>query len=162
MSLTVLSLVRARRGYSHGLNFLRETADAVRAIGPELSWTIGVLQARPEIAWLAGNKELAHAEAAAMFEGVRRMGEAWGVGELAYWLRRSGEAPVDAAGAAEPWALQIQGEPEAAAALWDQLGCPYEAARARADSDRELTLRRALDMFETSAQGRWQPKYDVG
>jgi DNA-binding NarL/FixJ family response regulator len=43
---------------------------------------------------------------------------------------------------------QIAGDWAGAAALWDALGCPYEAARARADANGEATLRDALRGFE--------------
>lgn len=91
-------------------------------------------------------------------EGVLRMGEPWGVGELAYWLWRSGGTRAVPAGAAEPWARQIWGQPEEAASLWDKQGCPYESAEALAESDREPALRRALEIFQdlgAKPMGSW-------
>jgi DNA-binding CsgD family transcriptional regulator len=49
---------------------------------------------------------------------------------------------------AKPFSLQIAGEWQAAAAAWDALACPYEAARARAESADEAALRAALSTFE--------------
>jgi DNA-binding NarL/FixJ family response regulator len=49
---------------------------------------------------------------------------------------------------ATPFALQIAGDWAGAAARWEELGCPYEAARALADGDDEAALRRALAIFE--------------
>jgi DNA-binding NarL/FixJ family response regulator len=47
-----------------------------------------------------------------------------------------------------PYALQIAGERSRAAERWRELGCPYEAALALADSDEEAQLRRALDELQ--------------
>jgi hypothetical protein len=49
--------------------------------------------------------------------------------------------------AAEPFARQVAGHP-AAARLWTERCCPYEAARALAESDAEAPLREALAAFE--------------
>jgi DNA-binding NarL/FixJ family response regulator len=45
---------------------------------------------------------------------------------------------------ARPWALQIAGDWSAAAALWKEIGCPYEAALALSDADEETALRQSL------------------
>ena len=49
---------------------------------------------------------------------------------------------------AEPYASQLAGEWERAVAFWDEAGCPYEAALARADSGDESQLRRAFDELQ--------------
>jgi len=51
----------------------------------------------------------------------------------------------DLSGAAEPYALELAGEWARAARAWDELGCPYEAALALAESDDVAELRRAFD-----------------
>jgi len=48
----------------------------------------------------------------------------------------------------EPYSLQLEGDYERAAAAWDALGCPYEAALALADADQEEPLRRALETLQ--------------
>jgi DNA-binding NarL/FixJ family response regulator len=70
------------------------------------------------------------------------------VGELAYWQWKAGTLTTPPPGCAEPYALQMRGEWRAAAALWTDLGCPYEAACALAESDDEDALRQALSAFE--------------
>lgn len=70
-------------------------------------------------------------------------GASWVIGELACWRQRAGvETSND--GAAEPYAREIAGDWEAAADYWEQRGCPYEAALARAGADGEGPLREAL------------------
>jgi DNA-binding NarL/FixJ family response regulator len=48
----------------------------------------------------------------------------------------------------EPYALQFAGDFAAAAAIWEELGCAYEAARALAASDDPGLVRRAIATFE--------------
>ena len=147
-ALTVLGLLRARRGDPGAERYLDESGEYADRMGPELSWSIGVLQARAEVAWLAGDLSRAKTEAASAMAGVLRVGEPWGVGELAYRLWRSGGPRKVPDLAATPWARQIAGAAEEAAALWEEQGCPYEAAQAMAESDSEAALRRALDLLD--------------
>jgi ATP/maltotriose-dependent transcriptional regulator MalT len=72
-----------------------------------------------------------------------RRNQPWPLGELSVWRRRTG---LDSPGgeAAPPFAAELAGDWRQAAALWTDLGCPYEAALAFAQSDREPELRRAL------------------
>src|SRR3954470_23862191 len=74
----------------------------------------------------------------------------WWLGELMSWSRRLGQTapdrpdrpdPVDLP---EPFALQLAGEWAAAAQRWRELGRPYEAACALAESGLEADLRAAL------------------
>ena len=63
--------------------------------------------------------------------------------------RRAGiEDDVDPGAAAAPFALELRDEWEAAADCWDQVGCPYEAALARADSGAAAALEEALATFQ--------------
>jgi DNA-binding CsgD family transcriptional regulator/tetratricopeptide (TPR) repeat protein len=147
-ALTVLGVLRARRGDVEAARYLDESEDYVGQMGPELSWSTGVLQARAEVAWLAGDQARAKAEAGSAMDGMLRVGEPWTVGELAYWLWHSGGSRTAADNAATPWARQIAGAVEEAAALWKEQGCPYEAAQAMAASDKEAVLRQALDVLD--------------
>ncbi len=147
-ALTVLGLLRARRGDVGAAGYLDESENYVAPFGPDLSWTIGLLQARAEVAWLAGDRARAHAEAKSAMDGVLRVGEPWGMGELAYWLWQCGGPRTVPKGVAKPWARQIAGAPEEAASLWEKQGCPYEAAQALSETNSEPALRRALAVFD--------------
>ena len=46
---------------------------------------------------------------------------------------------------AEPYRLQLTGQWARAAELWTEIGCPYEAALALAETDDDALRRRALD-----------------
>ena len=72
-------------------------------------------------------------------------GDPWAAGELACWRRRAGIGEhLPEAGLAEPCALELAGDGEAAARCWSQLGCPYEAALALTAAETEQPLRRSL------------------
>jgi DNA-binding NarL/FixJ family response regulator len=70
--------------------------------------------------------------------------ERWAAGELATWLARAGgdPEPVDAP---EPYALELAGQYDLAAAWWLDRGCRYEAAMVLARSGDEQLLRDAHD-----------------
>ena len=65
----------------------------------------------------------------------------WTYAELALWRHRAGLAVPRGLGVPEPIALELDGRHADAAAAWDRLGCPYEAAVALslADDDAALT-----------------------
>jgi DNA-binding NarL/FixJ family response regulator len=71
------------------------------------------------------------------------------VGELAYWRWQAGQHDELPAGSvAEPYSLSIAGEWKRAAARWRQIGCPYEAALALAESNDQLTVRQSIDELQ--------------
>lgn len=72
---------------------------------------------------------------------------AWGIGELGWWLVRAGLlSPADPvlARAAAPFAAQFAGRFSDAADLWHELGCPYEAALADAETAEPARLAEAV------------------
>jgi DNA-binding CsgD family transcriptional regulator len=106
-----------------------------------------VRAARAEAAWLAGDPERVRVEAQSLFELTVRHGHNRLSSELAFWLWRIGELASPPPNTLEPFALQMSGNWEEAAACWRALGCPYEAAWALADSGDESALRDALAEF---------------
>lgn len=147
MALVALGRVRARRGdpevwdaLNEALELSRQTATLQR-LGP-------VHSARAEAAWLAGDHERMVKEARAVYDLALRHEHPWHVGEMAFWLWKAGELDTAPDCAAEPFALQIAGKWAEAAQAWQELNCPYEAARALADSDDEAALKAALAAFE--------------
>jgi DNA-binding CsgD family transcriptional regulator/tetratricopeptide (TPR) repeat protein len=144
VALVVLGLLRARRG-DPGVWEPLDEAFALSESTAELQRVGPVAAARAEAAWLEGRPE-AVAEAT---EGTLQLAlwrrSAWVAGELAYWRWRAGVEEEIPPSAAEPYALQIAGDWARAAELWTKLGCPYEAALARADARDDETVRAALD-----------------
>lgn len=146
--LSTLGRLRARRGDPEVSTVLDTGMELARRTG-EPQWITLVTAARAEAAWLAGDQSTTRAEADAGLEICPRIGQFWTLSELVYWQWKSGgdSAPlIDHI--AEPYALQIRGTPLEAAARWHALGCPYESARALAESEDAAALRRALDIFE--------------
>lgn len=147
LALVVLGLLRARRGDGEVWAALDEARSLSEASG-ELQGLVPTAAARAEARWLAGDNEAVAAETQAAFELARRRSSSWAVGELACWRRRSGVREEIPPAAAEPFALELAGEWARAAALWTEIGCPYEAALALAGTDDDEALRRALDALQ--------------
>jgi DNA-binding CsgD family transcriptional regulator len=143
-ALTALGLVRARRGKPQVWPLLEEAASLVDRnclLDTGLAW-----EARVEAAWLAGDHKWAQAEAQRGLAALAKRSHPWLSGPLACWIRRSGGAPPQVP-AAEPYALELAGDWVGAAARWDSLGCPYDAALARLSGDARA-LRQSLVTFE--------------
>jgi hypothetical protein len=106
-----------------------------------------VRTARAEAAWLAGDRERALQETSEIYDLAVSKQHPWFAGELAFWRWRA-EAEVEMPGwMARPYALHIAGDWLSAAEAWEQLGCPYEQARALAEGDIETQIA-ALEIFE--------------
>ncbi|MFE2289000.1 ATP-binding protein [Streptomyces sp. NPDC059443] len=147
MALTVLGLGQARQGRARVWPLLERAADLVDPdclLDTGLGW-----EARVEAAWLVGDHELVRAAAGRGLATLTEQGRIhpWLSGPLACWIRRAGGTPppVPAAG---PYALELAGDWAGAAALWDRLGCPYDAALARLSGDAPA-LHQALAAFES-------------
>ena len=121
----------------------RELADANGEPYWQAFTAIGMLQH----AWLSGT-DIAD-EAWVLDVWHRAAHESpWTRAELALWLLRTSllaePPPEDAPG---PYALERVGDVRGAAAAWQELGCPFEAAAALLASATEVDLRRGLDLF---------------
>jgi DNA-binding CsgD family transcriptional regulator len=147
LGLTVLGLVRARRGDQDRWAALDEAAAEAKG-QREPQYRVPVATARAEAGWLDGRGAAAVREETGEVLALAADRDAgWVVGELA-WLRRLAGLPAGAERAAGPYALQLAGDLAAAAARWDEFGCPYDAALALAASDDEDDLRQALAGFQ--------------
>jgi DNA-binding CsgD family transcriptional regulator/tetratricopeptide (TPR) repeat protein len=146
VALTTLGRLRSRRGESAAETPLTEAWDLAVTTG-DLQRLWPAAAGRAEAAWLAGRFADIPALVADTFELAAQLGQAWPLGELAFWLWRAGELQDPPQGAAEPFTLQIVGDWRAAAAAWERIDCPYEAAVALADGDGPDELRRALEIL---------------
>jgi DNA-binding CsgD family transcriptional regulator/tetratricopeptide (TPR) repeat protein len=145
--LVVLGLVRARRG-DPGYEKLLEEAWALAEPTDESLRMGPVAAARAEAAWLVGDREGIETATERPFLRTIEERDAGVLGDLALWRRRAGIDDGVPPDADEPFASQLAGDWARAAAFWDEAGCPYEAALARADSDDEEELRRSLDELQ--------------
>jgi DNA-binding CsgD family transcriptional regulator len=143
-ALTVLALVRARRGDPEVEPLLEEAWELAEPTG-ELPRLGSVAAARAEVAWLRGRTDLIAPATDAPFDLARRRRALWTAGELAHWRRAAGIEDPTTIELARPYELERAGEHAQAASAWRKLGFPYEAALALVASDDETELRLALD-----------------
>ena len=139
----VLGVLNARRGDADPWEDLAWADSVARGTG-QLWWMSQVSPAVAEAHWLQGEPEKIAAATEEAFRLAVAMGSPWPIGELAIWRRRGGIDEAVTADVAEPFAHQLAGNFEGAAAAWRKAGCRYEAALALADCDDEDALRRAL------------------
>ena len=142
-----LGRVRARRG-DPGSDDALDEALRVAQPGGHLQRLGHVHAARAEAAWLAGDRERTLAEARAVYPLSLEKRHLWFAGELAYWQWTARGLDAAPARIAAPYRLQIDGDPVAAAERWRERGCPYEAARAQAESADAADVVAALTEFE--------------
>lgn len=141
-----LGRLRARRGDPD--EGALDTALARARPGECLQRLRHVHAARAEAAWLSGDPDATLREALTVYPLVLEKRHPWFAGELAYWQWKAGALSRVPRWIAEPYRLQIDGRPAAAAESWRARGCPYEAARALAESDTSGDVVRALSEFE--------------
>lgn len=148
--LVVLGRLRARRGDPQVWEPLDEALELARRT-EELQRLAPVAAARAEARWLAGElaavgHETEHALALAL-----RVEDNWAIGELCAWRLRAGiEDGAEFGQLPAPYRLERQGEWEAAARRWEDIGCPYEAAMVRLQSQDDDSLQSALTVLQRS------------
>jgi predicted ATPase/DNA-binding CsgD family transcriptional regulator len=145
MALCALGKLRVRRGDASE-EVLDEALDLAIAT-QTLQRIAPVRLARAEAAFARGDSSAVLAESKAALEMGGPRDHPWFVGEIAYWMRKSGSKDAVRARCAEPYALQLSGKWREAANAWERLDCPYERARALAEGDREAQLE-ALAIYE--------------
>ena len=144
LGLTLLARVRARRGDPDAWPPLDEARALVNEMyDPQHLVPVAVTHA--EVACLTNRADEVRAATDRVLALARERQAAWVVGELSLWRRRAGIDEPCPPDAAAPFALHLTGDPAQAAARWTELGCPYEAALALADSADENDMRRALE-----------------
>jgi DNA-binding CsgD family transcriptional regulator len=145
VTVTVLGRLAARRGDPSAETQLSEAWQlSVQSDDLQRLWPAAA--ARGEHAWLQGRLIDIPGLVEPAYQRARQLNHRWGIGELALLLHRAGaldEVPPDAA---PPYARHLMGDVRAAASMWRDLGCPYEAADALLDGDAG-DLRDALSAF---------------
>jgi DNA-binding CsgD family transcriptional regulator/tetratricopeptide (TPR) repeat protein len=152
-ALVILGLIRVRRGDPEAAAPLSEAHELVRHAG-EISRLGPVAAARAEQAWLRGDADGVRQTTEDALALARRRDADWIAAELEHWRWRAGlEGDADgravgAATGANPFRLSMVGHWAQAAARWEEIGCPYEAALAMADAGDPATLREAIERLQ--------------
>jgi ATP/maltotriose-dependent transcriptional regulator MalT len=94
-----------------------------------------------EAAWLTGDDIAAGVMARSALDGVVASGNLEAASTLALWAHRAGQPGCLLPWVVEPYALEISGNWQAAADMWQEDDVPLEAMRARSASTHESTLR---------------------
>jgi hypothetical protein len=136
----VLGTLGARRGDPGSAELLDEALALARPTG-EPQRLGPVAAARIEAAVLQGKSQDLEGEVTGL--SLAALTDRGMAGELAVWLTRGGLQLEPIGEVPAPFALELKGSHEAAAAAWRDLGCPYEAAFSAAWSGVEAPLREA-------------------
>lgn len=141
--LRVLGSIRGRRGEPGAWELLDEALELAEGNGEPL-WIVAVRAARAELRWISGQPDLAAAEAREGYDRGLGRTDPWLFGSVAIWLFRLQQPIGETSGRPEPFALEMAGDWQQAAAAWERLGRPYDAALVRLASSDEAALRQAL------------------
>jgi DNA-binding CsgD family transcriptional regulator len=139
----VAALLAIRTGDTRRGEELLAAAHAAAEPTGELQRLAPVAAARAEAAWLRGDAAAVAEATAGVAELAAARRQPWPLGELAVWRQRAGLS-VPAGEVSPPAAAELAGDHAGAAALWADLGCPYEAALSLAAAGDEASLRRSL------------------
>lgn len=146
-ALAVLARIRLRRGDPGASELLDEASELASTTG-ELQRLAPIAAARAEAAWLRGDTHLTDALVLHAYDLAKQLRDRRALGELGFWCWKLGAVQERYQDVEDPYALQWDGDWRAAAAAWEQLGCPYMRAFALLDGD-EASKLEALAMFTT-------------
>jgi DNA-binding CsgD family transcriptional regulator/tetratricopeptide (TPR) repeat protein len=135
--LGTLGRLRVRRGDP---NPEEPLSGAIELDGLELQHRWPALCGLAELHWLRGAPEDAVAVLRPSYLVALETDSPWARGELGYWLWRNGGLGSVPDGAAAPFGASIEGDWEAAATMWRELGCPYEEALALLDGEPDAAV----------------------
>jgi len=128
-ALTVLARVRTRMGSPDAHSYVSQCLENAFATD-ELQYIIPARLCAVEGAWLKGNEDEAYAQLKLLTELDASYLDHWQTGEMATWINRFGfdlsvsndiELP-------QPYQLELDGEHQKAADLWESMKMPYNAA----------------------------------
>ncbi len=145
--LRVLGSIRGRRGEAGAWELLDEALALAEGTG-EPQWIVPVRAARAELRWISGQPGLAAQEARSGYDQAAGRADLWTFGSIAIWLQRLGERIDLPSRPPKPFAREIAGDWPGAAAAWERLGRPYDAALAWLGSAEEASLRHALAVLD--------------
>jgi DNA-binding CsgD family transcriptional regulator len=147
--LLVLGIISGRRGEDGAWKLLDEALELAEGTG-EPPYIVAVRAVRAELAWLEGQPDRTMDEISPAWD--LQWVHPWMFGALAIWRARIGQtgSPDELPpGLPEPYAREVAVDHRGAAAAWEELGRPYDAALALAGASSETDLRAALQTLDT-------------
>jgi DNA-binding CsgD family transcriptional regulator/tetratricopeptide (TPR) repeat protein len=154
--MVALGRVLVRRGEEGGEALLEEAWRRAR-VADEAQRLVPSACALAEVAWLAGDAAAARRHAADGIAAAARTSlpaHERTASEARFQAWRAGGTAEDAERSEEPYRLAMAGAPRAAADLFADLGCPYDAADVLSGSDDEDDLLEALAAFDRLGAAR--------
>ncbi|HEX9066246.1 MAG TPA: AAA family ATPase [Streptosporangiaceae bacterium] len=147
----IMGRIAARRGDEGAWAYLEAASVSAEGVA-EQPLLAATRLARAEAHWLGGDgaaaRELAES-AADLADGC----DLWQRATVGGWLRRTGSARRLSCELAGPGARAAAGDWAGAAREWDELGCRFDAAMARLESDDDDDLRAALAVLDDLGAG---------
>ena len=146
-AFATLARLQVRRGNPDANGLLAEAWGVVEPT-EELQRIAPVAAAMAELAWLRDDR---HGIEAAIGDAYRfglEVQQPWITDELAFWMWRAVGTTETLQGPETPYTQQMDGDWQAAADAWAQIGCPYEQAIALMDSESPLHLLEALEILD--------------
>ncbi len=145
-AITTLGHLKARQGNPEAAHWLDQARDLALLTG-ELQRIGPVATARAEAAWWNGKPMQVLEELEPAFKVVHSTRDSYQVGAMVYWSWRAGGTISRENETAPAYQAMIRGDWQAAAAAWEQIGCPFERGLALAEGNLEAQ-RQALEIFE--------------
>jgi ATP/maltotriose-dependent transcriptional regulator MalT len=143
-ALTVLAQVALRRGEPAWQARLDELRSFVGGLeGASVRFEQMLVVAEAEAAWISSDMAPLVPRLRAAYSIACREGSRAAIGELGLWLWRAGGLSELDERAEEPYRLEVAGRAREAAAAWQQLSVPYEAALSLAGSSDAADVQRA-------------------
>jgi DNA-binding CsgD family transcriptional regulator/tetratricopeptide (TPR) repeat protein len=142
-ALVALGTLQARRGDPGARATLDDAWARAQASG-ELQRLAPAAAARLECAWLEGSEPPDLEAAREVYARALEAADPFTLGELAFRLWLAGDLQEISPAAAEPYRLAAEGDWSAAAAAWEAIGRPYDAAEVRSLADDDELLLQAL------------------
>lgn len=142
MALCVMARLALRTGDSAAGPMIDEAAELARRAGGLGNLQV-VASTQAEAAWIADDPAGMRRAYQDAYPLALEHGNAWELGEAAAWLHRAGALQSIPERLARPYALELAGRHEDAAATWLELGNAFEAALCRSASDDPEQVRAA-------------------
>ncbi len=145
-AITTLGHLKARQGDPQASHWLDQARDLALPTG-EFQRICPMAVARAEASWWNDQPAQVLVELEPAFKVAYAARDDYQLGTMVYWNRRAGGTIARESEIPLVYRAMIAGDWRAAAAGWEQIGCPFERGLALAEGDPDAQ-RAALEIFE--------------